>query len=179
MAWLADSSFFSDLRTPVKLSVAVVAICVELALLGVARNIAIYVARLFVLNLGLFKLKVNNLKVLTYLCVGAVMAYFPFTLLIYTGVMTILLAYYGKDQSETRSVKTFLIIFNTLFLLNYSYWYQYVMYLNDIPSIVIEFCILTFIPTGIFLLPNQKEFQRYTPTDPEVRAISLSGFDED
>lgn len=51
------------------------------------------------------------------------------------------------------------------------------MYLNDIPSFIIEICILTFIPTGIFLLPNSKEFKRYNPTDPEVRAISLSGFD--
>lgn len=132
-----------------------------------------------VLNLGLLKLKVNNLKVIMYMLGGAVMSYLPFTFLIYIGLMTILVAYYGKDQSETISVKTFLVIFYTIFLLNYSYWYQYVMYLNDIPSFIIEFSILTFIPTGIFLLPNTKEFKRYTPSDPEVRAISLSGFDED
>lgn len=130
-----------------------------------------------VLNLGLLKLKVNNLKVIMYMLGGAVMSYLPFTFLIYIGLMTILVAYYGKDQSETISVKTFLVIFYTIFLLNYSYWYQYVMYLNDIPSFIIEFSILTFIPTGIFLLPNAKEFKRYTPSDPEVRAISLSGFD--
>ena len=93
--------------------------------------------------------------------------------------MTILVAYYGKDQSETSSVKLYLVIFYTLLLLNYSYWYQYAIYLNDVPSVVIEFCTLMFIPTGIFLLPNQKAFVPYTPTDPDMRSISLSGFDED
>lgn len=132
----------------------IIAICFELWMLGIARWWCHYLLRLFVLNLGLFKLKVNNLYVLSYLGVGLLLTYFPFTICIYTGAMTILVAYYGKDQEETRSIKLFLVIFYTLLLLNYSYWYQFVIYLNDIPSIIIEFCTLMFIPTGMFLLPD-------------------------
>ena len=38
-------------------------------------------------------------KVMAFMAGGAFLGYFPFTLLIYTGLMTILVAYYGKDQS--------------------------------------------------------------------------------
>ena len=54
---------------------------------------------ILILNLGLFKLKVNNLRVLSYIGIGLIMTYFPFTICIYTGVITILIAFYGKDQS--------------------------------------------------------------------------------
>lgn len=89
------------------------------------------------LNLGLFKLKVHNFKVLAFIAVGIVMTYFPFTLLLYTGVITIFVVYYGKDQSETASVKLFLVIFYSLLLLNYYYLFKFALYLNDIPSVII------------------------------------------
>ena len=184
VAWIADQTFLSQLSKPIKISMAIIAICFELWMLGIARWWCHYFLRLLVLNLGLFKLKVNNLTVLSYIGVGLLFTYFPFTICIYTGAMTILVAYYGKDQEETRSIKLFLVIFYTLLLLNYSYWYQFVIYLHDIPSIVIEFCTLIFIPTGMFLLPDEKRKVVYNPRDPETgsmahHSISLSGFDED
>ena len=124
-------------------------------------------------------MKVNNFKVLGYMLVGLFLAYFPITLVIYTGTMVILVAYYGKDEKEAISIKLYLVIFYTFLFFNYSYWYEYAIYLNDIHAIIIEFCIFTFVPTGIFLLPNHKGFVSYTPSDPDLRSISLSGFDED
>jgi hypothetical protein len=179
VAWLADSSFITELSPPLKLALTGVAICLELSLLGIWAWGFHFVARLLVFNLGLLKLRVNNFKVIAYLGAGLLMTYFPLTRCIYNGLITILVVYYGKDQPETRSVKLYLAIFYTLLLMNYSYWYQYVLYLNDIPSLIIEFCALVFVPTGIFLLPNEKEGVRYNPADPEIRSISLAGFEED
>ncbi len=73
--------------------------CIELSLLGVGASIFHYIARVFVLNMGLFKLKVNNFKVIGSITIGLLVTYFPFTLVIYTGLVTILVVYYGKDQS--------------------------------------------------------------------------------
>lgn len=74
-------------------------ICIELSLFGIGDKLTLLVARVMVLNLGLLKMKVSNFKVIAFVAVGLVLAYFPFTLLIYTGFITILMAYYGKDQS--------------------------------------------------------------------------------
>lgn len=152
--WLEDHSFINNLPTPVKFSLAMATICIELTLFGIFSNAFHFLARLFILNLGLCRFKVNNFKIIGIFFAGLVLTYFSFTTLLYTAIMIILIAYYGKDQSETRSVKFFLVIFYTLLLLNYSYWYQYSIQLNDLPSIIIEYCALTFIPTGIFLIPN-------------------------
>ena len=156
VAWLADSHFISSLSTPMKISLSFIVICFELWLLGIAKWWCHYILRLLILNLGLFKLKVNNWRVLSYIGIGLLMTYFPFTICIYTGIITILVAYYGKDQSETESIKLYLVIFYTILLLNYSYWYQFSIYLNDVPSMVIEVCCLMFIPTGVFVIPDDR-----------------------
>ena len=64
-----------------------------------------------------------------------------------------------------------------MLMFNYSYWYRYVLYLNDVPSLVIEFCSFMLVPVGMFLLPNQREHEKIHDKDPEIRSISLSGFD--
>ena len=156
VAWLADSHFISSLSTPMKISLSIIVICFELWLLGIAKWWCHYILRLLILNLGLFKLKVNNWRVLSYIGIGLLMTYFPFTICIYTGIITILVAYYGKDQSETESIKLYLVIFYTILLLNYSYWYQFSIYLNDVPSMVIEVCCLMFIPTGVFVIADDR-----------------------
>ena len=137
VSWIADSSFISNLSKPIKISLVIILVCFELWLLGIAKWWCHYLLRLFVLNLGLFKLRVHNFRVLGFIGLGLLMTYFPFTICIYTGLMTILVAYYGKDQSQTKSIKLYLVIFYTLLLLNYSYWYQFSIYLNDVHSVVI------------------------------------------
>lgn len=99
VAWLADSSFIRELSTSVKTTLVCILICIELSLFGVMSEGTLLIGRIMVLNLGLLKMKVNNFKVMAFMAVGAILGYFPFTLLIYTGLMTILVAYYGKDQS--------------------------------------------------------------------------------
>lgn len=74
-------------------------LCAELSLMGIWRYGFHWLARLLFLNLGLIKLRVNNFKILAYMGIGLLMTYFPFTLCIYNGCMTILVAYYGRDQS--------------------------------------------------------------------------------
>jgi|JI6StandDraft_1071083.scaffolds.fasta_scaffold59632_3 hypothetical protein len=99
VAWLADSSFIHELSTSVKLALVGILICIELSLFGIMSEGTLLIGRIMVLNLGLLKMKVNNFKVMAFMAGGAFLGYFPFTLLIYTGLMTILVAYYGKDQS--------------------------------------------------------------------------------
>ena len=99
VAWLADSTFLQELSTPVKMSLTIILICLELSLFDIFNEATLLIARVMVLNLGLLKMKVNNFKVIAFTAVGLIFGYFPFTLLIYTGLMTILVAYYGKDQS--------------------------------------------------------------------------------
>ena len=70
-------------------------------------------------------------------------------------------------------------MFYSIFLLDHLYWHFEVLYLNDLACLIIELGVMTSIPIGIFLLPNDKEFRAYRPADPEIRSISLSGFDED
>lgn len=76
-------------------------------------------------------------------------------------------------------MKLFLVVFYTLMLLNYSHWYRYLLYLNDVPALVIEFCCFVFVPTGILLLPNQREHEPIDRHDPDIKSISLSGFDDE
>ena len=64
-------------------------------------------------------------------------------------------------------------------LFNHIYLYQNVYLLNDFKNTVIDLCILIVIPLGLFLLPNSKLFRPYHPVDPEIRSISLSGYDEE
>ena len=99
MAWLADSTFLTELPTPIKLSLVCVLISSELYLFDIYPSVFRYVTRLFILNLGLMKLRVNNFKILAYMALGLIMLYFPLTLCVYVGIMTILVVYYGKDQS--------------------------------------------------------------------------------
>lgn len=99
VAWLADNSFITDLSTPIKISLSVVVVCTELALLGLKSEIFHHIARIFILNLGLFKLKVHNFTVIGFILLGLVLTYFPVTLLIYIGIIPIMLTYYGRGQS--------------------------------------------------------------------------------
>lgn len=154
VAWLADSKFIKELRTPMKLLLASLLVCLELLKLGLLTGLVHLLARVLVLNVGLIKMKVNNWRVLGMMLVGMVVGYFPIALLIYTGVMIILVVYYGRDATDTRGIKLYLVIFYTLLFFNYSYWFEYAIYINDIHPIIIEFCIFISIPIGVFLIPN-------------------------
>jgi hypothetical protein len=53
-----------------------------------------------------------------------------------------------------------------MLMFNYSYWYRYVLYLNDTSSLVIEFLSFMLVPIGLFLLPNQREHEKIHERDP-------------
>lgn len=53
-----------------------------------------------------------------------------------------------------------------MLMFNYSYWYRYVLYLNDTYSLVIEFLSFMLVPIGLFLLPNQREHEKIHERDP-------------
>jgi hypothetical protein len=108
---------------------------------------------------------------------GLILTYFQHTFLLYSALAILLLIYYGKPELETKNIQHYLLVFYILILLNHVYWYQFVLFLNDFKCLIVDLALITLIPTGIFLLPNSKDFVSYRPTDPEIRAISLSGFD--
>ena len=99
IAWLIDSSFVNDLSFTLKMMLALIVVCFELSRWGAGQHIFFGLGKILVLNLGFVKLNVKNLKALMIMALGLVMCIFPLSMCIYTGIVTILLAYYGREQS--------------------------------------------------------------------------------
>ena len=98
VAWIADSTFIRELPIPIKISLVCAVISTEMYLFDIVPGLGRYFARLFILNMGLMKLRVNNFKVLASMGLGLLMLYMPLTLCVYVGIMAILVVYYGVYQ---------------------------------------------------------------------------------
>ncbi len=59
----------------------------------------------------------------------------------------------------------FFICFYSVFLLNHLYLYFFVDYLNDFRNLTIDFCLCIVIPSGLIVLTNKKQAERYHPID--------------
>ena len=179
VAYIADNSFLAEQSTPTKLCLGFIVALMELWLLDVYSPICLYLCRLFVLSIGLVRLRVNNFKVMAFFGLGLFLTYFQATVPLFIAVVLVLLLYYGKGQSESAEVQRYLVLFYTILLLNHLYVYNYVYLLNDFRNLAIELCVIITVPLGLFLLPNDKSYKPYRPVDPEIRSISLSGYDEE
>jgi hypothetical protein len=138
----------------------------------------LYFTRVFVLNIGLLRIQVNNFKVLAIIAIGLISTYFEIIFPLYVIAVLILMYYYGRAQAESKDIQIYILALYILMLFNHIYLYQNFYQLNDFRNVVIDLCLIIMIPVGLFLLPNSKKFRPYQPVDPEIRSISLGGFEE-